>query len=254
MQKIAFILLLSYYLTACSVSKPVIRNSAVRKNTEGNIVDLTGLRYHNITSSSFHIQKAEVEITDQGEKQRFFASVKFNKPDSFLISVRSTTGIEAVRIFTTKDTILINDRLSKIFYYGTQEAARKKYGLSSILFPVLLGDIIASDKSDNTEYKCENGVIRMDSFVDEYRVSYLVNCEDLKTTEITLKRVIDTKTILFRYSDFERVSAINFAGRLSITNLNNTDLIDVKFSRIQVPWDGDMIFIPGSNYERIEIK
>lgn len=242
------------YLAACSVSKPVVQNNTVKRNTEGSIVDLKGLMMQNITSESFSIQKAEVEIADQGEKQRFFASVKFNKPDSFLISIRSTAGIEAVRIFTTKDTILINDRINRIFFYGTQEAARRKYGLSSLLFPVLLGDIISSDKSEGTQYKCENGIIKVNSFVDGKKLTYLINCETLKADEIILTTETDTKPVVFNYSSFIKISDFIFAEKLSIAELNNIDLIDVKFSKIQVNWDGDITFVPGSNYEQIEIK
>jgi len=242
------------FLTACSVSKSVKRNNTVKVNREGRNVDQTELMEQNITSNSFNIQKAEVEITDQGEKQRFFASVKYSKPDSFLITVRSTTGIEAVRIFSTKDTVLINDRINRIFFYGSREAVRKKYGLSSMLFPVLLGDLITSDKNGAAKHKCENGVINIDSYLDGNKVGYLINCESLKAMKITLTRELDTKPAFFTYSSFDIVSGITFAERLIISDLNNVDLIDVKFSKIQIPWKGYMVFVPGNNYERIEIK
>ena len=254
MQKVSAILLVILYLTACSVSKPVVRSNTVNRITEGSIVDLSELQKQNITSHSFHIQKAEVEINEQGEKQRFFASVKFNKPDTFLISVRSTTGIEAVRIFATKDTVLINDRINRIFFYGTQNALRKKYGLSSMLFPVLLGDVIKADKRDEGQHKCETGIIMLDSYLEGKKIDYSIDCETLKAFEINITRESDTKPVLIKYSDFKNVYDIVFAERMSIRDLNNIDLIDVKFSKVEVPWVGESIFIPGNNYERIEIK
>lgn len=253
MQKVVIILIM-LYLTACSVSKPVIRSNAAKKDIEGKNLGVTALLEQNISSNSFLIQKAEVEITDQGEKQRFFASIKFNKPDSFLISVRSTTGIEAVRIFATSDTVLINDRLNRTFLYGTQEAARKKYGLSSALFPLFLGDVILFHIDKATQYKCENGLIILSSVVKGTKVDYSINCENLKPTEISLTRETDIKPVFFRYSGFQKVAEFLFAGRVYIEDLNNIDLINVKFSKIDVPWDGHIDFVPGSNYEQVEIK
>ena len=39
------------------------------------------------------------------------ATIKYELPDKYLISIRSKAGIEAARIFITKDTVLINDRI-----------------------------------------------------------------------------------------------------------------------------------------------
>jgi len=254
LQKIVTIFLVLFYLTGCSVSKPLIQNNTIKKSINGSNVELNELVGQNITANSFLIQKAEVDVSEQGEKQRFIASVKFNKPDSFLISVRSTTGIEAVRIFTTKDTILINDRINRTFFYGNRKAAEKKYGVSSVLFPVLLGDVVVSDKSETTFYKCENDLITLSSFVEGIRLDYLISCENLRTAEISLTREISSKPVVLKFNDFGKVSDFIFAERVGITDFNNIDFINVRFSKIEVPWDGNMVFVPGSNYERIEIK
>ena len=68
---------------------------------------------NNLSKENFYIQKADIKVTQDNISVRFIASIKFRKPDSLLISVKSRTGIEAGRAFITKDTILINDRIKQ---------------------------------------------------------------------------------------------------------------------------------------------
>jgi hypothetical protein len=254
LQKVIGILLLMVLITDCSVSKPGSRSIDESKKVDGDSIRFIDIKEKNLTEASFFIQKAEVEIIENEEKHKFVASIKFNYPDSFLVSIRSISGIEAVRIFSTKDTILINERISKTFFYGSKEAARNKYGFNSILFPILLGDIVVNMKSELKLYQCTSGLSGIETFIEGYKVDYSVNCSEEKVEEGTITKEIDTKPILIKYYDFKKFSGYVYPRKVKIRDLKMIDIINIKINRIEIPWTGNIFFVPGNNYEQIEIK
>ncbi len=60
--------------------------------------------------------KADVEVFNNGENRKLISTVKYRKPGNYLVSVKHRTGVEAARIYITKDTVLINDRIYKTLY------------------------------------------------------------------------------------------------------------------------------------------
>lgn len=241
-------------MTGCSVSKFRDQNSTVINDIDLKSIEVNDIKRQNLTSVAFFIQKAEIEIISREEKQKFLGTIKYNIPDSFLISLRSATGIEAARILITSDTILINDRVSKTLFFGAQVDGRKKYGFSNILLPVLFGDVIINQKKEPMISECENGISDLESFVDGCKVNYSIDCKKNKSISLAITRDIDNKPVYIKYDDFGSFAGISFAKRVRINGLNNFEIISIKFSKIEVPWKGNLEFIPGNNYEQIEIK
>ena len=81
----------------CSVARKTVNTTIVTTTESKSILDIT--ERQNISSAGFFIQKAEVEYNNQYGSQKFLASIKFEYPDKYLISLKSRTGIEGVRIF-----------------------------------------------------------------------------------------------------------------------------------------------------------
>lgn len=254
MQKIIIVLFITICLAGCSASKYHVNSNTDKKNIDLVNFDLSEVKKNNLTSFSFFIQKAEVEIVNQGEKQKFIASLKYRNPDSFLISLRSTTGIEAARIFLSKDTVLINDRINKTFYFGSYEETRKKYGFSWKLLPLLFGDVIANTKSESSLYYCEKGISTIETFIDEFKISYIIDCKRMKSISVSVTRDIDTKPVYIQYEDYNNLANVIFTKKASIADLNNFDIINIKFSKLEIPWEGTIKFVTGNNYEQKEIK
>ena len=117
MSKIKIILLISLLASACSVSR---RNVVVYEESVGDKLSLFDrTREKNITETDFNIRKAEIEIKNNDQKQKLLANLKYKNPGTYLLSIRGKTGIEAARVYITKDTILINDRINKRLFYGS---------------------------------------------------------------------------------------------------------------------------------------
>lgn len=242
------------FITGCSVSKSGGRSKAETKEINIENIYLSEILKQNMTSVPFFIQKAEIEIINQGEKQKFTASLKYSNPDSFLLILRSSAGIEVGRIFLSGDTILVNDRMNKILFFGSHSAVKKKYGISSQLLPVYFGDFVTNTKEEFSIYKCDKGNLLLEALVDGYKINYFIDCQIKKSFSLTITREIDTKPVSIKFIDFEKEGELNLAKRIIISNLNNIEIISIRFSKIEIPWEGSMHFIPGNNYEHIEIK
>jgi hypothetical protein len=137
----------------------------------------------NITNNDFNILKAEIEVANDMDKRRMICSIKYKKPGKYLLSIRSMAGIEAVRVFITEDTVMINDRLSKKLYYGDPDYLLGKYGITVAVIPVILGDFV-SDISDNEQSECKNGETILRKTESYTELIYNIDCKKKKITDI----------------------------------------------------------------------
>lgn len=71
MQKVAVILFLGIFAGACSVARMGKNEKYPGTDETGSENILERVIRHNITSSSFYIQKAEIEISTENEKESF---------------------------------------------------------------------------------------------------------------------------------------------------------------------------------------
>ncbi len=134
------------------------------------------IREQNITNQDFNIQKAEIEIVKDDERQILLASLKYRKGGNYLLSIRSRSGIEAARFYITKDTVLVNDKIRRRIYYASSSYLKEKYGISIDAFPVLLGDYLENDKSDESRLICSNGVVDKKGKIQNRNINYTIDC------------------------------------------------------------------------------
>jgi hypothetical protein len=250
LQKIGYILYLFIFLTGCSVVKK-------KSVSENNIIEepvsnlLEGVEKQNITNRNFFIQKAEIEVISDEYNQKFLASIKFNYPDSYLLSFKSKTGIEVARIFITEDTVLINDRFNKRLYFGKPENLKNKYGITYQLLPVILGDLIKSKGKSVDNIICTDNKADISCSLSGVKIDYVVDCKKMKV--ISASQEISLKT---NYTDIKYENFVKAGNGLVPTKIRvdfNESVISVKIEKIESPWEGTIEFIPGSRYEIIEL-
>jgi hypothetical protein len=251
-EKIA-IFLCVLFLAGCSVKRIKFNSSPNGNEKDFYQIETKDIIGNNLTGNSFFIQKAEIEIVNGTDKQRFIASIKFGAPDSFLISIKSNTGIEAARVLLTKDTVLINDRINKTLYYGSESSVIKKYGFSSKLLPVFFGDVIGIHLSENA-YNCKYGLTDIKEIISGSMYEYKLDCSTGKLRSFSVKKEIGSESIRFDYYDYDLYGKAFFLRKLKIRNLYGYDLININFNRLEMPWKDNIRFIPGKNYEQVEIK
>ncbi|MCX6300924.1 MAG: DUF4292 domain-containing protein [Bacteroidia bacterium] len=207
----------------------------------------------NITNSDFNISKAEIEIANDMEKQKMICNMKYKKSGIYLISLRSQAGIEAARIFITKDTILINDRINKRLYYGEPNYLLEKYGITTTVLPVVLGDFI-SDKSGDKIADCDNGKTVIIEKEGVKELEYTIDCRSKKVTEIRALSIETGKGIIIRFEKFNELEESIMPKNIVITDKEEETRISIIIEKIENKLESDITFIPGKNYEAVLLR
>ena len=240
-------------VAGCSVKRktlPSVRDYGFSKPELLKVSDVTEL---NFTTQSFFIQRADINIVGNGISQPVTATVKFAKPDSFLISVRAFLGWEVARILLTSDTIFVNDRLNQNLYFGSNQNVKKKYGFDLMLLPVLFGDLITSQQTF-TGINCDNGKAVFREIRQEYIINYFIDCETKKCKEITVENELMKDYISIEFDDFGKDGEMIFPRHIKINNFANFAFLEMTVERVEFNVNSGIEFIPGRNFTRVEIK
>ena len=233
-------------LAGCSVKKAAFTsdNSGVKRSVI--VSDVAALNY---TAQPFFISRAEINLVAGNESQKLISTIRFAQPDSFLISVRTFTGIEAARILLTKDSVLVNDRINRVLYLGSQDDVKQKYGFDIYYFPVLLGDLITNSPSTTALGKPFSQRIGGADVIN-----YFVNDQNLKAEKITLGHEFWEDNISISFADFGKEGKMIFPQDIRIDKFANFDRIEIKIKKIEFNTDSKITFIPGRNFSRVKIK
>lgn len=219
--------------------------------TSDNILE--SVKDLNITNKGFFIQKAEIEVFTQNEKETFLSNIKFEKPDRYLISIRNRAGIEGARIYITTDTLLINDRINKKLYFGTTLYLKRMYGLTQSMLPLIFGDIIFDKNCDANQEKCSENRISLNCSTRGIMLSYIIDCNKRKTILVNQLDNFINNGVKISYNSFFSVGNIMLPERVQLENPQNGITIKIKIIKVDPLWDGSIKFIPGKGYDLIEL-
>ncbi len=226
--------------------------AADSKNTfTGNVIE--SVKRQNITNSSFFIQKADVIIESQNGNERYLGSIKFEKPDKYLISIRSRSGIEGARIYISNDTILVNDRINKKLYFGTSFYLKKKYGLDQSCLPLIFGDMVSDKGCEENREKCSGDKIITSCFPKGISLNYEIDCRKRKT--ILVEQIDNFERAIFKikYYNFRYVDNIYLPVIVELKDSQYNATIKIKLLKVDFTWNGSVKFVPGKGYELIEL-
>ncbi len=255
MQKIAFILfVLSVLFDGCSVVRKR-ENIGMKPEEETMGTDfLESVRKNNISNYNFYIQKADISLSENGKIQRFIASIKYKITDTLLLSIRTKVGLEAVRLFMTKDTIFINDRINKHFLYGDPGFINLKYGIEPTLLYVLLGDFMAENHEEKEIIECLSGIYENEFFTKGKKIEYAIDCKKKKTVSALFEDTFETEGIVLYFRNFFAQGYILFPGIIEIENSSGSTKIKIEINKVEINWNGKIEFIPGNKYDVIRLK
>jgi len=238
----------------CSASRRMNKSGTFpgERNLNGAVAG--AIKSNNLSGNNFYIRKAEISVTDRNITNRFNASIKFRKPDSMLVSIKSLIGIEAGRMLLTGDTVIINDRVNKKMIRGNTERLGRKYGIDPSLIFALLGDFIISHKDENRQINCVNGFYRDNFIINDKRVEYVVDCKKGKITNAYFEGTLTTGNITIMYGKFKRMDGLFIPEEITMED-DLSDLgINIKINNLEVGWNGRIEFIPGSGYDVVNLK
>ncbi len=255
MQKIAYIILyISVIFSGCSSTRKAGGTGSGAGNTTIADKSLESVFRNNLSNSDFNIQKAEITVIQDNISVRVIADIKFRRPDSMMITIRSRTGIEAGRAFISKDTLIIKDRFNKKLLVGKPEALAKKYGVDPSFLFTVLGDIVVAEKDRTVLLECTKGEFRKEYDIHGKRVEYVIDCQRKKLKQTYFEGDINSGNITIDLSDIKNEGRIVYPGQIEINDDLKSVGIVMEIKKIESPWKGRIGSISGQGYKVIRIR
>lgn len=252
MQKITGILLITIFLSGCSVSR---KSSIINiEGTTAGTIKEKSIVERNMTNGNFYIQKAEIVLLNEGETVNLLATLKYQKEGKYLISIRTRSGIEMVRILLTNDTVIANDRINKKLYRGSTVYLESKYGISIGTLPVILGDYIYDDNIGESIIDCYSEKAEVFKSAGNRRIDYLLNCRVKKVEVAKFNSETGEGKIEVKLGNFKKSGNYFYPGTNQITDSKRKSEIKIEIKKIEFDTDDNLKFVPGTNYEEIILK
>ena len=250
MQKVVYItIILSMLLGACSASRKSARDATSPSIGTADENTIKSVIANNLSAEDFHIQRADINVTQNNISARFTASIKFRKPDTMLITVRSRAGIEAGRGLITRDTILINDRINKKLMIGSASVIGAKYGIEPALVFVVLGDIIIDMADIYRPINCIKGIYKGEYEINDRKIQYMIDCKKGKAIQAYFEGDIRSGNITIKFSDIVNINQMQYPQKIEINDDLSSLNILFEIKKIERPWNGKILFVPGQGYK-----
>lgn len=249
---VSFILLIFILLQGCSIFRKTGVKNFQKAEGEIRAKDIVS---NNLSNNSFYIQKASIAVTDGSISSRFLATLKFRYPDSLQISLKAKIGYEAVRIFMTKDTLIINDRINKKLRVGNPQDLRKKYGVDPDLIFVLLGDFIIDPEAESVNIKCHNGFADNRFVVGGRNLDYKIDCKLKKITGAQFEGEMKTGNLSIEFSGFYDVDGLIIPGVTLVSSDKSALTATIEVEKANRRYQG--IIGPmkaGNNYDILRLR
>jgi hypothetical protein len=246
---IVFLLILNF---ACSVERIGSKREAVlEKNKIGSIVQ--NIENNNISNFNFFIENGDIVIQNKDEIKRYKFTVKHKRTDTYLISIRNSIGLEGARIYLSKDSLFINDRINRRVIYGTTNRIENILGLPLSFLKMAFGDIIISSDSSKKIMDQNNNRILISQYVSGVILNSSINPKLSKVIMVECGKSTGKGKILFKYSKFNKTET-RVPSIIEIKNKEEGISIKIRIKKLQAPWDGEIEFIPGDGYKKERIK
>ena len=163
-------------------------------------------------------------------------------------------GIEAARVFISHDTVLINDRIYRKLYCGSNEYLLKKYGIATGSLPLVFGDYLDGLKEVEIFKDCSNGVSEIQGYLETKEIWYYLDCNKAKVSGVTISEKTGTAGINMKFGEFRYADNITYPGQILIEDILEKTQISIKILSVDFTDKRQLEFIPGKNYERIILK
>jgi hypothetical protein len=251
---IPIVFLLAVAFSGCSVA------GKTGKTGSGTTLDATGgnrletVISNNLSNNDFYIRRADIRVRQENVTVNLNASIKFRRPDSLMISVRSGIGVEAGKGFLTGDTVIVNDRFNRKLMVGDPEEIKSKYGIDPALVYVLLGDLIVGKDDSGSLLNCQKGEFKRQYNVEGRNVEYTVDCQRRKVKRVYLEGDVRTGNITILLSGLVKDGNILYPQKITINDdLKELD-IEIEIRRIESPWSGSIGTVGGQGYRVVRIR
>jgi hypothetical protein len=211
------------------------------------------VRKNNLSEESFFIEKGTVTLEIDKISTRYLFSLKYNKPDKYLLSIKNAAGIEGARVFISKDTILINDRIGKRLLVGKPGDIEKISGFPFYLIDGIFGDLALKEgRASGDAVKVLNSVLITRGYYGKAYKS-LLDPTIGKVSSTSIINTIGKEEITLSYSKFSK-SDKRVPGIVELRLVKRNAYAKIRIEKYQTRWEGEIEFIPGKGFTKEEIK
>jgi hypothetical protein len=200
--------------------------------------------------------KVNVDYTGgDGKKYNVNANIRMLKDSAIWVSVNAILGIEAMRLFITKDSVKLLDKLNKTFTNRSVDYLREVTSLPLNLYTLqdlIIGNPVFLDPNV-VSYSISNNQIALLSLGDIFKNLITVDANDKTLLHSKLDDVNPgrNRTADLTYSDYESKRGKPFSTKRRIV-VAEKNRLDVKLDFKQYDFDQEVSFpfsIP-KNYSR----
>jgi hypothetical protein len=200
--------------------------------------------------------KVNVDYTGgDGKKYNVNANIRMLKDSAIWVSVNAILGIEAMRLFITKDSVKLLDKLNKTFTDRSVDYLREVTSLPLNLYTLqdlIIGNPVFLD-SNVVSYSLSNNQISLLSLGELFKNLITVDANDKTLLHSKLDDVNPgrNRTADLTYSDYESKRGKPFSTKRRIV-VAEKNRLDVKLDFKQYDFDQEVSFpfsIP-KNYSR----
>jgi hypothetical protein len=247
----ALIIIILTAITGCRTSK-TISGFSQRSNIPVDTV-IRNVFERNISEQNFCIEKGSIVLRKENIRTKFLFNLKYRKPGTYMISLKSSTGIEGVRMFINEDTILINDRIGKRMLYGSVEEMERIYGISLEEIKILFGDVIRTKEIKQGGAGSERNTFLVTQSIKGRLIGTTISKEVEKATEAVLINSLNQEEIKISYMKY-RNTMNRFPAYIYLKDNIRKFQCEIRVERIVIPWNGEIDFIPGKGYKIEKIR
>jgi hypothetical protein len=244
-----FILLL---FSACVARRQTpVRTYSAPIDSKETIID--SVQKYNLSNSGFYIEKGEISIQRGNKREKFLFTLKFKKPDIFLVSIRNSTGIEGARVFIDNDSIFVNDRINSRLMYGNSGRIEKLTGLPGGSVMTVFGDFLSDGIMHVTNTVISDNKAIVFGVIGAYNFKANIDLSKKKVESYIFRENTGKNSITINYSTFDK-GDVPFAKQINFTNGEKELSGIIRIHKLLYPWNGNLEFIPGKGYAKEEIK
>jgi len=248
----ALIVCLIGLVTGCSPGKLSSgnKNTDLIRNTH-QIVDQ--LIINNINENDYNVIKGSVSVRGSKKAGKYIFSLRHKAPDTYLLSIKNSLGIEGGRIFITQDTLLINDRINRKVLYGKPEMIEKLTGIPIFFKELILGDVVLIGELKEEQIEIDNNKVFINQMIGGFIGRSKINTNLNKITNARWSKGTGTNGIQISYSNFNKAEK-HLPRKIQIMSVKESSDLIIRVDKIDFGLIDSIWFIPGENYTYEEIK
>jgi hypothetical protein len=137
--------------------------------------------------------------------------------------------------------------------YGEPAYLKKKFGIDPSMLSVIFGDFYYNENAGIEVADCNKGLTKSSFKVGKYNGLYTFDCEKEKVISTSLESDKVLSYMLFNFKDFDESGSIIYPKRISVEQKEEGIKIFMEIKSIEYDWEGEIDFLPGVKYEKVEL-